>query len=201
MPSEQSLTPMSDSTLTSDPHYQSLVSRISDIYTTGQLLAHQAVNTHLTQTYWQIGHDIVEFEQGGQARAEYGKAMLESLSRDLTLRHGKGFSRSNVSRFRQFYLLYPICASLPHKLSWTISWTASSSSKNTSSTCPTAKNSAANWSAPCYMPKPSKNRRTRMNRILRNRPRIVGELHALFSESAKLEQAIKASLREVGYGG
>lgn len=120
MSTDPSLIPMSESTLSTDTDYQRLLTRISEVYTTGQLRAHQAVNAHLTQTYWQIGHDIVEFEQGGQTRAEYGKALLEGLSRDLTLRHGKGFSRSNLSRFRQFYLLYPICATLPHKLSWTL---------------------------------------------------------------------------------
>ena len=104
--------------LTTAPDYQRLLGRISEIYTTGRMRAHQAVNAHITETYWQIGHDIVEFEQGGNVRAEYGKALLENLSRDLSLRHGKGFSRSNVSRFRQFYLAYPICATASHKLSW-----------------------------------------------------------------------------------
>jgi predicted nuclease of restriction endonuclease-like (RecB) superfamily len=60
----------------------------------------------------------VEFEQGGQVKAEYGKGLLTNLARDLSLRHGKGFSRSNVSRFRQFYLAYPNCAKPSHKLSW-----------------------------------------------------------------------------------
>lgn len=68
----------------------------------------------------QIGRDIVEFEQDGKARAAYGKGLLDRLSRDLTLRHGKGFSRSNLSRFRQFYLAYPICATLSHKLTWSL---------------------------------------------------------------------------------
>ena len=104
--------------LTTAPDYQRLLGRISEIYTTGRMRAHQAINAHITETYWQIGHDIVEFEQGGNVRAEYGKALLENLSRDLSLRHGKGFSRSNVSRFRQFYLAYPICATASHKLSW-----------------------------------------------------------------------------------
>lgn len=72
----------------------------------------------MTETYWLIGHDIVEFEQGGKARADYGKGLLATLSRDLALRHGKGFSRSNVSRFRQFYLAYPKCATASHILSW-----------------------------------------------------------------------------------
>ncbi|MGD0090510.1 MAG: PDDEXK nuclease domain-containing protein, partial [Planctomycetota bacterium] len=67
---------------------------------------------------WQIGHDIVEFEQGGKVRADYGAALLTSLSRDLTLRHGKGFSRSNVIRIRQLYLAYPKGAKASHLLSW-----------------------------------------------------------------------------------
>ena len=106
------------SELTTDSEYQRLLGRISEVYTTGQVRAHQAVNAQITETYWQIGHDIVEFEQGGKIRADYGKALLSSLSRDLTLRHGKGFSRSNVIRIRQFYLAYPKGATLSHLLSW-----------------------------------------------------------------------------------
>src|SRR5205085_5868259 len=83
-----------------------------------QRRAYQAVNIQLTETYWQIGHDIVEYEQDGKAKAEYGPNLLGRLGRDLTLRHGKGFSRSNLSRFRQFYQAYPICATVSHKLSW-----------------------------------------------------------------------------------
>jgi len=61
---------------------------------------------------------IVEYEQGGKKKAEYGKGLLEKLSRDLTLLHGKGFSRSNLQRMRQFYIVYPICATPSYKLSW-----------------------------------------------------------------------------------
>jgi predicted nuclease of restriction endonuclease-like (RecB) superfamily len=104
--------------LTTDTAYEQLLSRISDVYMTGQARAHQAIHAHITETYWQIGHDIVEFEQGGKGRAEYGTALLASLTRDLTLRHGKGFSRSNVIRIRQFYLAYPKGATLSHLLSW-----------------------------------------------------------------------------------
>ena len=111
---------MSASDLTTDSDYQHLLGRISTTYTAGQAQAVKAVNTLITETYWQIGRDIVEFEQGGKVRADYGKGLLERLSRDLTLRHGKGFSRSNLSRFRQFYLAYPICATLSHKLSWSV---------------------------------------------------------------------------------
>jgi len=104
--------------LTTDSGYQQLLGRISEVYTAGQLRAHQAVNTVMTETYWQIGHDIVEFEQGGKARADYGKGLLSTLGRDLTLRHGKGFSRSTVIRIRQFYLTYPKGATASHLLSW-----------------------------------------------------------------------------------
>jgi DUF1016 N-terminal domain len=109
---------MSDRELTTDADYQSLLARISDVYTTGQLRAHQAVNSHLTATYWQIGHDIVEFEQGGKTRAEHGKALLTNLSRDLNLRHGRGFSRSNVIYMRLLYLQYPKGQKPSDLLSW-----------------------------------------------------------------------------------
>lgn len=104
--------------LSRDSAYQQLLGRISEVYTAGQLRAYQVVNSVLTETYWQIGHDIVEFEQGGKARAQHGKALLNNLSHDLTLRHGRGFSRSNVIRCRQFYLAYPKGATVSHLLSW-----------------------------------------------------------------------------------
>lgn len=98
--------------------YSHLLELISGAYTQGHSRAAQAVNTVLINTYWQVGRHIVEFEQGGEQRAEYGKSLLEQLSRDLTLRHGKGFSRSNLNHMRLFYLCYPICEKASHKLSW-----------------------------------------------------------------------------------
>ena len=100
------------------PEYRHLLVKISDTYVSGQVKATQTVNTQLLKTYWQIGQHIVEFEQGGNARAEYGKALISTLAKDLSLLHGKGFSASNVKRFRQFYLAYPIGATLSHQLSW-----------------------------------------------------------------------------------
>ena len=104
--------------LSQNAGYQHLLGRISTVYSAGQLRAHQAVNVAITSTYWQIGHDIVEFEQGGKARADYGKALLTSLSRDLTLRHGKGFSRSNLVYMRLLYLHYPKGQKPSDLLSW-----------------------------------------------------------------------------------
>src|SRR5258708_34370365 len=107
---------MAEIRLGGDAEYQQLLGRISDAYTIGRVRANQAVNAQIIETYWRIGHDIVEFEQGGKARADYGKALLSSLSRDLTLRHGKGFSRSNVIIIRQFYVAYPKGATLSRQL-------------------------------------------------------------------------------------
>ncbi|MFK7971653.1 MAG: YhcG family protein [Bacteroidia bacterium] len=99
--------------------YQSLVEQISEVYKQGRQQVTIAVNTYLVTTYWAIGQYIVEYEQDGEATAVYGKQLLLRLSKDLAPNLGKGFSRSNLQRMRQFYLSYPICAELPHKLSWT----------------------------------------------------------------------------------
>ena len=104
--------------ITAEPAYTDLLGRISEAYVAGQVGATQAVNARLTETYWQIGRDIVEFEQGGKARAEYGKNLIKNLSRDLTLRHGKGFSRSNVMMMRAFYLAHPKVQTPSGQLSW-----------------------------------------------------------------------------------
>jgi predicted nuclease of restriction endonuclease-like (RecB) superfamily len=109
---------MSSSKITTDTGYQHLLGRISDVYTTGQVRATQAVNAHITETYWLIGRDIVEFEQGGSARAAYGKQLVATLAKDLTLRHGRGFSRSNVMMMRAFYLAFPKVQTLSGQLSW-----------------------------------------------------------------------------------
>ncbi|MCP5426355.1 MAG: DUF1016 domain-containing protein [Gammaproteobacteria bacterium] len=98
--------------------YRQLLDQISDVYTQGQVRAVRAVNTQLIETYWQVGQHIVEFEQAGSLRAEYGKALIDTLSADLRLRHGKGFSRSNLVYMRLLYLRYPISQKPSHQLSW-----------------------------------------------------------------------------------
>lgn len=100
-------------------NYNQLIHHISETYIQGQRKAVAAVNSTMVETYWQIGQYIVEFEQGGNIKAEYGKALLPNLSKDLKLSFGKGFSLSNIIRMRQLYSVFPICAELPHKLSWT----------------------------------------------------------------------------------
>lgn len=69
-------------------------------------------------TYWQIGQLIVEAEQQGKQRAEYGKYTLKNLSKQLTLEFGKGFDESNLRNFRTFYQSFPIRDTLRHELTW-----------------------------------------------------------------------------------
>lgn len=99
-------------------NYDKLVSQISETYVSGKQKAITAVNQHITETYWKVGEHIVEFEQDGKQRAEYGSGLLEKLSKDLSLLHGKGFSVSNIQRMRQLYDEYSNYATVSHKLSW-----------------------------------------------------------------------------------
>lgn len=98
--------------------YQHLLDSISTLWSEAKERAIVAVNTELLDTNWKTGQYIVEYEQGGKARAEYGKQLLTQLAKDLTIRHGKGFSRSNLSYMRKLYLIFPKCETLSHKLTW-----------------------------------------------------------------------------------
>ena len=79
----------------------------------------RAVDVVQVQTCWQVGRHIVEFEQGGAARAAYGKRLLPLLAEQLTQEFGAGFDASNLRYMRQFYQAFPICDALRHELSWT----------------------------------------------------------------------------------
>ncbi|MEI7587683.1 PDDEXK nuclease domain-containing protein [Runella sp.] len=103
----------------SNTHYQNLLEQIANRYEQGRADIAAYVNTEIVHTYWHIGQYIVAFEQRGNRKAEYGKSLLENLSKDLSLAYGKGFSRSNLNYMRLFYQRFPICEELPHKLSWT----------------------------------------------------------------------------------
>lgn len=69
--------------------------------------AYAAVNFAMVEAYWEIGRRIVEEEQQGKDRAEYGAALIEELSKQLTYEFGKGFAVANIRNFRQFYLIFP----------------------------------------------------------------------------------------------
>ena len=90
-----------------DISYQAVFGDVSKIIDAARDSAARSVNSAMTAAYWLIGHRIVEFEQSGEKRAEYGIALLERLAEDLTGRFGRGFSRQNIQNMRLFYLSYP----------------------------------------------------------------------------------------------
>ena len=87
--------------------YDRLLGEVSSLLEHARRASARAVNAILTATYWETGRHIVEFEQGGQARAEYGESLLKRLSEDLTARFGRGFAHDNLQRMRLFYSAYP----------------------------------------------------------------------------------------------
>ena len=105
-----------------DNNFQLLIDSISMTISAARHRIATQINSAMTETYWQIGKYIVEYEQGGKAKVAYGTSTLTELSHQLTLRFGRGFSRPNLVNMRKFYLLYPVysnCQSLTDNLSWT----------------------------------------------------------------------------------
>lgn len=98
--------------------YDNLLYHIGTAVESGRKQAALRVNQAIVSTYWQVGRYIVDFEQAGSEKAEYGSETLKKLSRDLTLRYGSGFSLSNITKMRKLYLDYPILQTLSAKLSW-----------------------------------------------------------------------------------
>ena len=98
--------------------YVKLVSLISDVWDNAKDKAAYAVNTELIEANWQTGRYIVEFEQHGNIKAEYGKQLLTNLSKDLTRLRGKGYSRSNLFNMRLFYVRFPKIQTVSGQLTW-----------------------------------------------------------------------------------
>ena len=90
-----------------DVSYEIVFGDVSKIIDAARDSAVRSVNASMTAAYWLIGRRIVEFEQSGEERAEYGAALLERLAGDLTVRFGRGFSRQNIYNMRLFYVSYP----------------------------------------------------------------------------------------------
>lgn len=99
--------------------YLKLIDSIGITIETARHRAVQAVNNELLNANWAVGKYIIEFEQNGNEKADYGSSLLTNLSKDLKSRFGKGFSKSNVYLMRQFYLKYPKFQSVTGKLTWT----------------------------------------------------------------------------------
>lgn len=101
---------------------ETYIEEIKSVLEQARQKAYKAINTAMVEAYWLIGKRIVEEEQNGKEKAEYGEAVLKKLSVALTSEFGKGFSYANLRNFRQFYLTYldnEICYALRSKLTWT----------------------------------------------------------------------------------
>jgi predicted nuclease of restriction endonuclease-like (RecB) superfamily len=100
------------------PEYEKLLADIGSAIEQARERVVRAINTELVKVNWEIGRHIVEYEQHGEERAEYGSELLTILSRDLRHRYGKGFGRRNILDMRRFYLAYPKWQTVSAKLSW-----------------------------------------------------------------------------------
>ena len=84
-----------------------LIQEIKRIVTQARQKAYTAINSAMVEAYWQMGKRIVEQEQQGKDRADYGSQLLKSLSKELTAEFGKGFSVNSLYYYRQFYVFFP----------------------------------------------------------------------------------------------
>jgi len=99
-------------------NYSFLINNIGEILEEGRKKAIQSVNNILVQTYWEIGKQIVLYEQEGKERATYGENLLSNLSKDLKLRYGKGFGISNLQYMRLLFIKYQNHQTRSGNLSW-----------------------------------------------------------------------------------
>ena len=88
--------------------YPTLLAEVVDLMENARRKAARSVNSIITATYWLVGRQIVEYEQGGSERAKYGESLIKRLSADLTARLGRGFSQRNLEHMRRFYLVWSI---------------------------------------------------------------------------------------------
>lgn len=95
-----------------------LYADIRSILANARQRAYSAVNFAMVESYWLIGQTIVEHEQHGEARADYGKGILRELAARLSHEFGKGFDESNLRYMRLFYRCFPIRDTLRHELTW-----------------------------------------------------------------------------------
>ena len=98
--------------------YDKLLDNVSDVLEKARSNSYALLNEQIIKTYWQIGRYIIDFEQEGNIKAEYGKQLMDKLSKDLTTKYGKGFSRSNMFNIRLLYVRYPEIEKIPTQLTW-----------------------------------------------------------------------------------
>ena len=98
--------------------YRDIYAEIRDTLLEARAHVYHAANSAMVQAYWQIGRIIVEHEQGGKEKAEYGTGLISALAKRLTGEFGKGFTATNLKYMRQFYLAFPIGHTVCDQLTW-----------------------------------------------------------------------------------
>ena len=98
--------------------YSELVGAIGALLEKARAKIATAANTTQVDTYWRTGRYIVEYEQHGADRAKYGTKLLSHLTRDLTLKYGKGYGKSNLVYMRKLYRAFPKGMTVSYQLSW-----------------------------------------------------------------------------------
>ena len=110
---------MTRKNISSVPAMQDLLGQLRALIASARTQMLRSVDVIQVQTCWEIGRHIVEFEQGGAARADYGSKLIPNLAATLTAEFGKGFDSSNLRKMRQFFLYFPIRDAVRPELSWT----------------------------------------------------------------------------------
>lgn len=98
--------------------YKELLKNIGNTFRNSRGKIVSTVNSEMLLAYWKIGKHIIDFEQKGSLKAEYGKQLIQNLSKDLSNTLGRGFSRSNLQYMRLLYEYYPKCETLSGELTW-----------------------------------------------------------------------------------
>jgi predicted nuclease of restriction endonuclease-like (RecB) superfamily len=99
--------------------FDNLYNKVREIIDEARGTVYREINLTMVKAYWEIGREIVEEEQKGEARAEYGNQLIENLAKKLKLSYGKGFNKRNLFYMRKFYQVFPIVNALRSQLSWT----------------------------------------------------------------------------------
>ena len=98
--------------------YTRLIEKISELVNQSRAELAQTINTRIVKTYWAVGKHIIDYEQKGKARADYGSELMKTLSKELSAKLGKGFSQRNLRDMRRFYTGFPKWQTVSAKLSW-----------------------------------------------------------------------------------
>src|SRR5438128_12518154 len=101
-----------------EKNYHHLISHITGLIEQSRQKAFSSRSQIMVRTYWEVGRSIVEYEQKGEEKAEYGSKLLNKLTSDLRNRYGKGYNKNNIYYMRLFYIEYSNFPDASGKLTW-----------------------------------------------------------------------------------